>query len=80
LRGKHWEYFLPPQHLFYFSAKTIRRYLEAIGFNKRGITVKKYSLWSKRQAIKMGFPNLPSRLFLRAVSNLTSGMTVYATK
>jgi SAM-dependent methyltransferase len=78
--GRRWSYFLPPQHLYYFDGQTITRCLEAAGFNKSSIKVFKYSLWSKRQAVKMGFPSLRSRLFLRLISNLTSGMTVYATR
>jgi SAM-dependent methyltransferase len=80
LQGKRWSYFLPPQHLFYFADKTAIRYLEGAGFKRGDIKVNKYSLWSKRQAIKLGFPGFSSRLFLRLVSNLTSGMTVYAVK
>lgn len=80
LQGKRWSYFLPPQHLFYLAENTAIRYLEGAGFEKGGIRVNKYSLWSKRQAIKLGFPGFASRLFLRLVSNLTNGMTVYATK
>lgn len=78
--GRKWVYFLPPQHLFYYAEETISRYLEKAGFRKNCIQVHKYSLWSKRQAIKMGFPGRYSWMFLRVVSNLTSGMTVYATK
>ncbi|HOW86864.1 MAG TPA: class I SAM-dependent methyltransferase [Candidatus Aminicenantes bacterium] len=78
--GKRWSYFLPPQHLFYFGGATITRHLETAGFKKKDIQVLKYSLWSKKQAIQLGFPNLRSSLFLRLVSNLTNGMTVYATK
>ncbi len=80
LQGKRWSYFLPPQHLFYFADNTAIRYLEGAGFKRDGIKVNKYSLWSKKQAIKLGFPRFASRLFLRLVSNLTSGMTVYALK
>ncbi len=78
LSGSKWGYFLPPQHLFYYDGETIVRYLEKAGFAKSRIKVNKYSLWSKRQAIKLGFPNLRSQLFLKLISNLTSGMTVYA--
>jgi SAM-dependent methyltransferase len=78
--GVKWNYFLPPQHLFYYAGDTITRYLENAGFRKSGIKIHKYSLWSKRQAIRLGFPNVLSAAFLGLVSNLTSGMTVYATK
>jgi len=80
LLGSKWGYFLPPQHLFYFGSKTIVRYLEESGFLRNDITVLKYSLWSKRQAIHLGFPGFVSREFLGLIRNLTSGMTVYATK
>lgn len=80
LLGKRWSYFLPPQHLLYFADNTAVRYLEGAGFQRAGIKVNKYSLWSKEQAIRLGFPGFASRLFLRLVSNLTSGMTVYALK
>lgn len=80
LLRRRWTFYLTPQHLYYFGDSTITKYLENAGFKKSGIEIYKYSLWSKRQAIKMGFPNLRSRLFLRLISNLTSGMTVYATK
>jgi SAM-dependent methyltransferase len=78
--GRKWIYFLPPQHLFYYAEETVTRYLEKAGFRKSCIKVHKYSLWSKRQAIKLGFPNIVSSAFLRLVGNLTSGMTVYASK
>lgn len=80
LYGKRWSYFLPPQHLFYYDGDTIAKYLEGAGFAKCDIKVNKYSLWSKELAIKLGFPSVWSTIFLRLVSNLTSGMTVYATK
>jgi len=80
LNGRRWSYFLPPQHLFYYAGDTITRYLEIAGFGKNGIKIHKYSLWSKRQAIKLGFPGPASKVLLRLVSNLTSGMTVYAIK
>jgi SAM-dependent methyltransferase len=80
LAGRKWSYFLPPQHLYYYADETITRYLEKAGFRKSGISVHKYSLWTKRQAIKLGFPNGLSNAFPKLVSNLTSGMTVYATK
>ena len=80
ISGRKWSYYLPPQHLFYLAEATAVRYLEGAGFKRDGIKVKKYSLWSKRQAIKLGFPGFASRLFLRLVNNLTSGMTVYAVK
>jgi SAM-dependent methyltransferase len=80
LRGKNWEYFLPPQHLFYFAGDTIIRYLENAGFGRGSVKIFKYSLWSKRQALKLGFPSVPSKIFLKLISNLTSGMTVCATK
>jgi SAM-dependent methyltransferase len=80
IRRKNWEYFLPPQHLFYFDGDTIVRYLEGAGFAKRNIRVNRYSLWSKKKAIELGFPGATSRAFLKLINNLTSGMTVYATK
>jgi SAM-dependent methyltransferase len=78
--GAKWDYFLPPQHLFYYSGRTITRYLEQAGFKKSSIKICKYSLWGKRQAIKLGFPGPVSRIFLGLIRNLTSGMTVYAKK
>ena len=80
LLGKRRSYFLPPQHLYYFADKTIVRYLVNAGFRKSDIKMLKYSLWSKRRAIKLGFPSVLSTFFLKLVNNLTSGMTVDATK
>ena len=34
VRAKNWEYFLPPQHLFYFDNDTIMRYLEEPALSK----------------------------------------------
>jgi SAM-dependent methyltransferase len=80
LQGGRWSYFLPPSHLFYFADMTVARYLENVGFKKSDIKIHKYSLWSKKQALKLGYPGILSMQFLRLVSNLTSGLTVYATK
>lgn len=32
IMGKHWHYFIPPQHFFYFSEKTLTRLLTESGF------------------------------------------------
>jgi 2-polyprenyl-3-methyl-5-hydroxy-6-metoxy-1,4-benzoquinol methylase len=80
LQGRRWSYFVPPSHLFYFADTTVVRYLENVGFKKSDIKIHRYSLWSKEQAPKLGYPGILSMQFLRLVSNLTSGLTVYATK
>jgi SAM-dependent methyltransferase len=77
---RRWTFYLTPQHLYYFGDSTITKYLEHAGFKRDNIEIYKFSLWSKKKAIEMGFPNMKSRLFLRLISNLTSGMTVYAAK
>ncbi len=40
LQGKHWHFFIPPQHLFFFSRFTLTKLLNQIGFQVIGIDYK----------------------------------------
>jgi len=93
LLGDDWHYFIPPQHFFYFSKKTLERLLEESGFIVKKIERKgkwltlRYLFHLLRQIQKdiighLGFA-LVSRNILGRIAvylNLFDNMTIYAFK
>ena len=92
-QGENWHYFIPPQHFFYFSQKTLRRLLQQTGFSAKKIEHKgkwltlRYLFHLARQIQNdvlghLGFA-LVGRNILGRIPvhlNLFDNITVYATK
>ncbi|MFI5201786.1 MAG: class I SAM-dependent methyltransferase [Candidatus Kapaibacterium sp.] len=89
LRGADWFYFMPEGHLYYFSNRTMARYLRKAGFRTVRVTnqgdlmkwLLKYEILEPGQAVPR---NIFKRLvfhIVRAVNHfISSGMRVYAIK
>lgn len=90
LRGADWFYFMPEGHLYYFSNRTMAKYLQKAGFRTIRVTnqgdllmrmLLKYGILEPGQAIPS---NILKRLVfhgVRAVNHfISSGMRVYAIK
>ncbi|HET6400112.1 MAG TPA: class I SAM-dependent methyltransferase [Candidatus Kapabacteria bacterium] len=90
LRGADWFYFMPEGHLYYFSNRTMAKYLRKAGFRTVRVTnqgdllmklLLKYGIWEPGHAIPR---NVLRRLVfhaMRAVNHfISSGMRVYAIK
>ncbi len=90
LRGADWFYFMPEGHLYYFSNRTMRRYLKKVGFRTVRVTNQGDLLMEFLR--KLGFlepgRSLPRNIFrrlvflkIRAINHfISSGMRVYAIK
>jgi 2-polyprenyl-3-methyl-5-hydroxy-6-metoxy-1,4-benzoquinol methylase len=90
LRGAEWFYFMPEGHLYYFSNRTMVKYLRKAGFRTVRVTNQGDKLMEMLRnygILKMG-EAIPSNVFSRTVFNLvravnhfiSSGMRVYAVK
>ncbi|HZK75553.1 MAG TPA: class I SAM-dependent methyltransferase [Candidatus Kapabacteria bacterium] len=90
LRGAEWFYFMPEGHLYYFSNRTMAKYLRKAGFRTVRVTnqgdllmemLRKYGILEPGQAIPS---NILKRLVfhvVRAINHfISSGMRVYAIK
>ncbi len=93
LQGKDWHYFIPPQHFFYFSRKTLDRLLKESGFQVKKIERKgkwltlRYLFHLARQIQNDTIGHLGFALVARNILgkipvylNLFDNMTVYAIK
>lgn len=90
VKGKDWFYFMPEGHLYYFSNRTMRKYLEKVGFRTIRVTnqgdllmemLRKWGILDPTYAV----PRNPiKRLVFHAVRMInhfiSSGMRVYAVK
>jgi hypothetical protein len=90
LRGAEWFYFMPEGHLYYFSNRTMVKYLRKAGFRTVRVTNqgdKLMELLMNNGFLKTG-EAIPSNVFSRTVFHLvravnhfiSSGMRVYAVK
>jgi 2-polyprenyl-3-methyl-5-hydroxy-6-metoxy-1,4-benzoquinol methylase len=90
LRGSDWFYFMPEGHLYYFSNRTMTKYLKKVGFRTVNVTnqgdllmefLRKYGILETGSAKPR---NIFKRLVfykVRAVNHfISSGMRVYAIK
>ncbi len=90
LRGADWFYFMPEGHLYYFSNKTMRNYLGAVGFEHINVTNQGDMMMQKLLAkgiLEAGGPapsNILKRMvfqFVRDINHyISSGMRIYAVK
>lgn len=93
IQGKHWHFFVPPQHLFFFSRKTITQLLEQAGYKVVKIDFKgkwvslRYFLNLYRQIHESKVANFAYSLVanntvgkLPLYLNLFDNMVVYAQK
>jgi 2-polyprenyl-3-methyl-5-hydroxy-6-metoxy-1,4-benzoquinol methylase len=90
LRGADWFYFMPEGHLYYFSNKTMRRYLEKVGFAKVNVTNQGDLLMEKLRTARVLTPSEPRPgnvlkrgvfFLVRALNHfISSGMRIYAVK
>ncbi|MDP4199491.1 MAG: class I SAM-dependent methyltransferase [Bacteroidota bacterium] len=90
IKGKDWFYFMPEGHLYYFSNRTMRKYLRTAGFRTIRVTNQGdmlMELLRKRGILEAGQAaprNAVKRLvfyLVRAVNHfISSGMRVYAVK
>jgi hypothetical protein len=90
LRGSDWFYFMPEGHLYYFSNRTMTKYLKKAGFRTVRVTNQGDLLMDK--LLKLGILKtgeaVPRNLLRRAVFLLiraanhfiSSGMRIYAVK
>ncbi len=90
LRGSDWFYFMPEGHLYYFSNRTMTKYLKKVGFGKVNVTNQGDMLMEmlrKNGMLEAGLYK-PRNVFKRLVFNIvrtvnhyiSSGMRVYAIK
>ncbi len=90
LRGSDWFYFMPEGHLYYFSNRTMTKYLKKVGFRTVNVTnqgdmlmemLRKYGILEAGSAKPR---NLFKRLVfykMRAINHfISSGMRIYAIK
>lgn len=90
LRGSEWFYFMPEGHLYYFSNRTMTKYLKKAGFRVARVTnqgdmlmeiLRKYGILEKGQARPR---NLLKRLVFQIVRSvnhfISSGMRIYGVK
>ncbi len=90
LRGSDWFYFMPEGHLYYFSNRTMTKYLRKAGFRAVNVTNQGDLLMEKLRQWHILEPNHPQprnilkRLVfwkVRAINHfISSGMRVYAVK
>jgi 2-polyprenyl-3-methyl-5-hydroxy-6-metoxy-1,4-benzoquinol methylase len=90
LKGSDWFYFMPEGHLYYFSNRTMQKYLRTAGFSKVRVTNQGDMLMEmlrKRGVLAPGESeprNLVKRTvfsLVRAVNHfISSGMRIYAAK
>ncbi len=90
LRGAEWFYFMPEGHLYYFSNRTMQKYLKKAGFRESHVTNQGDLLmeWLKKNGILEPGAARPRNLFKRAVFQavravnhyISSGMRIYAVK
>ena len=90
LKGSDWFYFMPEGHLYYFSNRTMKKYLKKAGFRRVHVTnqgdllmefLRKYGILRAGEAVPR---NILRRLvfwIVRAANHfVSSGMRVYAVK
>jgi 2-polyprenyl-3-methyl-5-hydroxy-6-metoxy-1,4-benzoquinol methylase len=90
VKGSEWFYFMPEGHLYYFSNKTMTKYLRKAGFKTVRVTNQGDMLmeWLRRFGILEKGRAKPRNLFKRVVFQLvravnhyiSSGMRIYAVK
>jgi 2-polyprenyl-3-methyl-5-hydroxy-6-metoxy-1,4-benzoquinol methylase len=90
LKGSDWFYFMPEGHLYYFSNRTMQKYLRTAGFrtvrvtNQGDMLMEMLRKWGILTAGEAEPRNLLKRLvfsLIRAVNHfISSGMRVYAKK
>jgi 2-polyprenyl-3-methyl-5-hydroxy-6-metoxy-1,4-benzoquinol methylase len=90
LKGSDWFYFMPEGHLYYFSNRTMEKYLQKSGFRKIEVTNQGDMLMEKLRNLGIlqkgeAIPSNPlKRLAFYVVRSLnhfiSSGMRVYAVK
>jgi 2-polyprenyl-3-methyl-5-hydroxy-6-metoxy-1,4-benzoquinol methylase len=90
VKGSDWFYFMPEGHLYYFSNRTMQKYLRAAGFSTVRVTnqgdmlmdlLRKRGILSAGEAVPSNI--LKSLVFsvVRAVNHfISSGMRIYAKK
>lgn len=92
-QGKNWHYYIPPQHLFFFSQKTLTLLLDQIGFQVIKIDYKgkwlsvRYLLnlaqhIHQNPIAKFFYPHINNNLFgkIPLYLNLFDNMVIYAKK
>ena len=90
LRGADWFYFMPEGHLYYFSNRTMVRYLRKAGFKTVRVTnqgdklmemLLKWGVLTPGQAQPSNPIKLAAYLLVRGVNHfISSGMRIYAVK
>ena len=90
LRGSDWFYFMPEGHLYYFSNRTMTKYLKKAGFRIVRVTnqgdmlmemLRKYGILEKGHAAPRNLFKRVVFQFVRAVNHfISSGMRIYAVK
>ena len=90
LRGSDWFYFMPEGHLYYFSNRTMTKYLETVGFQTVRVTNQGDLLMEmlrKNRILEAGEPtprNILKRMVFQVVRDvnhfISSGMRIYAIK
>jgi 2-polyprenyl-3-methyl-5-hydroxy-6-metoxy-1,4-benzoquinol methylase len=90
LRGSDWFYFMPEGHLYYFSNRTMTKYLRKAGFRTVNVTnqgdmlMEKLRQWKILEQGHAKPRNIFKRLVfwkIRAINHfISSGMRVYAVK
>jgi 2-polyprenyl-3-methyl-5-hydroxy-6-metoxy-1,4-benzoquinol methylase len=90
LKGSDWFYFMPEGHLYYFSNRTMRKYLQKVGFKTIRVTnqgdmlmemLRKWGMMTPGEAAPRNpLKRLVFRL-MRSVNHfISSGMRIYAVK
>ncbi len=90
LRGSDWFYFMPEGHLYYFSNRTMAKYLRKVGFGTVRVTNQGDMLMEmlRKNGILEPGESVPRNIFKRLVFHLvrlvthfiSSGMRIYAIK
>ena len=90
LKGKDWFYFMPEGHLYYFSNRTMGKYLRKAGFRKVRVTnqgdllmefLRKHGILTPGEAVPRNLIKRLVFLKVRAINHfISSGMRVYGVK
>jgi 2-polyprenyl-3-methyl-5-hydroxy-6-metoxy-1,4-benzoquinol methylase len=90
LRGAKWSYFMPEGHLYYFSNRTMRRYLRAAGFSSVHVTnqgdmlMEKLRSWNILERGNVAPRSVLKKMIFHVVRTMnhfiSSGMRIYAIK
>ena len=90
LKGSDWFYFMPEGHLYYFSNRTMQKYLKAAGYSTIKVTnqgdmlmdmLRKWGVLVPGEATPSNLPKALVFSLMRAINHfISSGMRIYAKK